>query len=188
MTSYQKHKKRWSSCKKCDLYYHRKHVVLTRGKVPADVLFIGEAPGASEDVLGVPFVGPAGKLLDRIIERSLDGQWDYALTNLVACIPLDEGGRKAGEPSEECIEACAPRLQEFIGLCKPRLVIAVGRLAEKKLTHYKKWEIGMLSRTHPLDLIDIIHPAAILRMDISQRGLAVQRSIVVISDAVDELA
>ncbi len=176
MTPYQKHKKRWVNCKKCDLHKRRKRVVLARGKIPADILFIGEAPGASEDVLGKPFVGPAGKLLDQIIERSLDGHWDYALTNLVACIPLDENGRKMGEPSEEYIEACRPRLDEFVALCKPKAIIRVGKLADK-------WT-PIVSGCHEAS---ILHPAAILRMDLSQRGLAVRRCIVTISDAVDNL-
>lgn len=176
MTPYQKHKKRWSGCKRCNLCRRRKRVVLARGKVPADVLFVGEAPGASEDVLGAPFVGPAGNLLDRIIERSLDGQWDYALTNLVACIPLGKNGKKTGEPEEQYIEACEERLIEFVGLCKPRLIIRVGKLADKYAPVVSECAEA-----------SIIHPAAVLRMDVSQRGLAVQRSIAAISDAVDEL-
>ncbi len=177
MTPYQKHKKRWSNCKKCELHQHRKRVVLARGKIPCDVLFVGEAPGASEDVLGRPFVGPAGKLLDQIIERSLNGQWNYALTNLVACIPLDENGRKIGEPPLKCIKACALRLVDFCSLCKPRLVVAVGKLAKNEIHE-------LFFSEEVADWVSITHPAAILRMDISQRGLAVRRCIVTISDAV----
>jgi hypothetical protein len=114
-----------------------------------------------------------GKLLDKVIERSIGEQHKYALTNLVACIPLDEGGNKTQEPSEEAIEACAPRLREFVRLCKPLIMIRVGKLATK-------W-------VDSNGAVDIIHPAAILRMDISQRGLAIQRSIVAISDAIEEL-
>ena len=185
MTPYQRHRNRWGECEKCNLCKRRKHVVLARGRVPCSILFLGEAPGSSEDVLGVPFIGPAGKLLDRIIERGLDGQWDYALTNLVACIPLDKDGKKMGEPDEECIEACAPRLKEIVHLCHPQLIVCVGKLATK---HISKWPRCTDTCSWLIYYVHIIHPAAILRMDISQRGLAVQRSIVAISDAVDKIA
>jgi DNA polymerase len=162
--------------------------------VPSPILFIGEAPGVSEDLLGKPFCGPAGKLLDKIIERGIDGQWDYALTNLVACIPIDEEGNKTQEPSEEAIEACAPRLREFVRLCKPRLIVLVGKLAKKRTVGASQFRLDdkplqpeWMDRNEFMWFTDIIHPAAILRMDISQRGLAIQRSIVAISDAIEEL-
>ena len=172
MTPYQRHCKRWKECKRCLLCRERKRVVLARGKIPADVLFVGEAPGASEDVLGKPFIGPAGKLLDRIIEHGIDGQADYALTNLVACIPKEQGN-KMGEPPEAAIEACRPRLKAFIRLCEPKVVVAVGKLA----------------KTHLGDLADvsIVHPAAILRMDPAQKGLAIHRCVVTIADAIVDL-
>lgn len=171
-----RHCQKWKNCKRCLLCKKRNRVVLARGMVPAPVLFVGEAPGASEDVLGKPFCGPAGKLLDQIIERAIDAQYDYALTNLVACIPIGADGNKMQEPPEEAIEACKSRLKEFVEMCKPKLIVDVGKLAAK-------WGPAK----HGVDSIQIIHPAAILRMDVSQRGLAIQRSIVTISDAVDEL-
>jgi DNA polymerase len=139
------------------------------------VLFIGEAPGASEDVLGQPFVGPAGHLLDYILAQAGVTRLHYALTNLVACIPL-EGGSKAAQPSKECILACRPRLQEFYRLCQPKLVVYVGDWAAK----------------HPLleggyKAIRIIHPAAILRMNVAQQGLAIQRTIISLGDATEGL-
>lgn len=179
MTPYQRHKAHWSKCRACDLCKHRSRVVLARGRVPADVLFIGEAPGVSEDALGKPFMGPAGKLLDRIIEQAIDGQHDYALTNLVGCIPLLDDGKKTSQPPDSAIHECNERLHEFVRLCRPIVVVSVGGLAHKWVT-----EAGF---EHPEVFVSIIHPAAILRMDVSQRGLAVQRSIVIISDAVDEI-
>ncbi len=176
MTPYQKHRKKWEGCTRCDLCNRRNNVVLARGKVPAEILFIGEAPGVSEnaDSRRRPFHGPAGKLLDRILRQAIDGQYDYALTNLVACIPLDSEGIKTAEPSAECIEACRPRLLEFANLVKPNLVVLVGKLAAK---HYNDL-LGSV-RT-----ISIIHPAAILRMDLPQKNLAVHRATVVLSDAI----
>ena len=165
---------------RCALCNSRNKIVLARGKIPAEILFIGEAPGTSEDALGRPFIGPAGKLLDRIIEEAIDGQYDYALTNLIACIPLNSEGHKTTEPPKDSITACKPRLTEFVGLVNPKLVIFVGRLATKYAT-------GVESSRRLRKTIHIIHPAAILRMDISQKGLAVKRCIVTIEDAIDEL-
>lgn len=175
MKNYSEHRKKWKNCERCDLCQTRKHVVLARGTVPCDVLFAGEAPGQSEDVLGRPFVGPAGKLLDRLIARTLDGQYDYCLTNVVACIPIDaEAGGKAGEPPKASIKACAPRLQEMIELAQPSLIVRVGKLATKHVIT-------------SIPTIDITHPAAILRMDVTQQGLAYQRCYVAIEDALEEL-
>lgn len=179
MTAYQRHVARWKNCKRCNLCEQRQTVVLARGRVPCDVLFVGEAPGVSEDVLGVPFVGPAGKLMDEAIRIALDGQHDYALTNLICCVPLDEDGAKAKEPPKEAILACEGRLKEFTVLCRPRLVVTVGKLADK---HFE------VPQDIPVPLIiNVVHPAAILRMDVSQKGLAFQRMVVTIRDTVEEL-
>jgi DNA polymerase len=178
LSPYQRHVKRWSKCCKCSLHKQRRKVVIARGSVPTDILFVGEAPGASEDVIGRPFVGPAGKLLDRIINQAIDGQFDYCLTNLVCCIPKDEAVKgKLGAPPTECVIACAPRLYEFIQLCKPRLIVAVGQLSAK---HIPQKDLSC-------PVIEIIHPAAILRMDISQQSLAYQRCVVALEDAIEDL-
>lgn len=178
MTPYQKHKQKWCNCQKCELHRRRHRVVLGRGALPAKVLFVGEAPGASEDVIGKPFVGPAGKLLDHVIrEAAFPAATSYAITNLVACIPLDEEGEKTAEPPKDCVKTCAVRLGEFAGLCCPSLVVYVGKLSAK---HGPKTLGNVRS-------VKLIHPAAILRMDVSQKGLAIQRSIVTLRDAAEEL-
>lgn len=181
-TPYQRHRKKWIDCERCDLCNGRSRVVLARGKLPAPILFIGEAPGASEDVLGKPFVGPAGKLLDTIIERAIDGQHDYAMTNLIACIPKGDDGKKTKEPPEYAIEECAPRVAQFIYLCQPKVIVCVGKLASK-------WVPKIVSERTPTtyNCVDIIHPAAILRMPVDRKSLAVQRSIVIIEDAIVDL-
>ena len=178
MTPYQAHRKKWINCTRCPLHSGRSRVVLARGKVPCDVLFLGEAPGLSEDVIGQPFVGPAGHLLDKIIEQAIDGRLDYCLTNLVACLPRGDDGDKTKEPPEDAIEACAPRLIEFVELCRPKLIVLVGKLARKHIP----WEL-----VEKRLWVEIVHPAAILRMDVSQRGLAVQRCIVTVERTVEEM-
>lgn len=129
----------------------------------------------SEDVLGKPFIGPAGKLLDKIIEQAIDGQWDYALTNLVACLPLESEDDKLQEPPKEAIITCSTRLKEFVALCQPSLVVSVGKLAAK--------HAALFLTPKTVQVTDILHPAAILRMDASQRGLAIRRNIITLEDA-----
>jgi uracil-DNA glycosylase family 4 len=184
-TLYQKHATTWRHCTKCSLCHNRKHVVLAKGKIPCDILLIGEAPGQSEDAIGVPFIGPAGKLLESIIHQAfLKLSYEekdvfnlrVASTNLVACIPLKGGGHKPVEPTVEEIKACAPRLQEFFLLTKPKLVVCVGSLSEKHIPTI------LDTADESVVYCKITHPAAILRADVSQRGLAIQRCIDVLVD------
>lgn len=190
---WQRHKERWSDCRECPLCERRTNVVLTRGSLPCDVLFVGEAPGQSEDVLGKPFVGPAGKLLDEIIAKSMFGpgyvktgrELTYAMTNLVACIPLGEDGAKTAEPPEESIKACAGRLREIVDIADPKLIVCVGLLSTK-------WVPKLCRPGKDVEswapIVSIVHPAAILRADVSQRGLMIQRTVVTLADAVSEIS
>lgn len=186
MTPFKKHLANWRECTRCPLHECRTKIVLWKGShVPCDILFVGEAPGASEDVLGYPFAGPAGHLLDDILSQALGGPataWHgfrLGFTNLVACIPLGGDGKKTAEPSQESIKACLPRLEELIMVCRPKMIVAVGKLAAKWLP--KVQAVGSTP------LVEIIHPSAILQADISQKGLAIQRCIVTLSDAVQDL-
>jgi|TARA_R110000824_G_scaffold89320_8_gene219087 DNA polymerase len=171
------HKRRWSSCEDCELCETRNKVVLGRGKIPCDILFIGEAPGAAENVLGHPFIGPAGHLLDRIIAHSVPKGLRLAFTNLVGCIPL-EGGSKAKGPPRGSIEACSDRLKEFVQLARPKAIVCVGKLTAKYLLDDEFFI------DHSRYMVEILHPAYILRADESQKGLAVQRCEVVLEDLV----
>lgn len=173
---FQLHKERWSVCKRCRLHRSRIRTVLFKGQLPCDVLFIGEAPGASEDVIGRPFVGPAGKVLDRMIEQSIPDGIRYGVTNLIACIPRDEHGDKVVEPPDWAIRRCRARLQEVFEMARPDLYVLVGKHAAK----YVELPTGAF-------YVEVIHPAAILRMDVSQQGLAFQRNVITITDAIEEM-
>ncbi len=179
MTTWLEHVARWKDCDKCPLAQQRSNIVLARGTIPCDVLIIGEAPGASEDALGRPFVGPAGKLLDQIIDRALPSDVTYALTNLVCCLPAEAKARGDNEPELAEIRACRPRLVEFIQLAAPRLVVLVGSLASDHVQH------GADGLIHGARTLDIVHPAAILRMPLAQKNMAVQRCIVQLRCAVE---
>lgn len=183
-TPWQKHVSDWSKCMKCDLCETRKSVVLARGSIPCDVLFIGEAPGESEDVLGRPFVGPAGKLLDQIIEQSVSSSVSYAMTNLVACIPRDRNnGGKTAEPEEHSLKECRPRLEQFVSIASPKLIVCVGKLAETWLAPGYK-NSPKFARSIPQ--VAITHPAAILRANIAMHDLLVKRCVVAITNAIQE--
>lgn len=192
-SAFQVHREKWSTCQLCDLCKTRKRVVLARGTIPCDVLFIGEAPGASEDVVGQPFVGPAGRLLDFVIRSARasvpDCKASWAMTNLVSCIPLGTDGNKTAEPEEAHIRACSDRLNEFVRLCNPKAIVLVGVLAKKHIVG--QMQFGQLSiGVNGIPFIrftDILHPAFILRNDISQQGLLVQRCVVAVADVLSEI-
>lgn len=164
-----------------------RNVVLCKGHIPCDVLFVGEAPGESEDVLSIPFVGPAGHLLDTIIEQAsvnLPSPLRHTFTNLVCCIPRKGDGDKAGEPEAPQIRRCGGRLSEFLTICSPKLLVCVGRLAETWLNPKHKPRI--VESTVPR--VSIVHPAAILRASVAQQGLAVKRCILTLQRTFEALA
>lgn len=186
--NYRGHREKWNSCTSCSLCETRRNVVLARGKLPCDVLFIGEAPGASEDTIGQPFIGPAGKLLDSMIASAIGATGQYevrvAFTNLIACIPIDDGS-KVGEPPKEAVLACRPRLEEFLAIAKPSSIVRVGEHARKRLNEQEKEPNSNLRGI--TDIYSIRHPAAILRADISQRSLLVQQVVAQLTDVFERL-
>lgn len=145
------------SCRRCQLHRFRKNVVLGRGTMPADILFIGEAPGKSEDLLGEAFVGPSGALLDSLmkdaqLEASLPAIPSFYIVNTVLCRPTDEkfGDNRAPSPLEVC--QCTDNVMNIVDKVRPQIVVCVGKIAEK---YYKK-EFGLT--------FSIQHPAYILRV------------------------
>ena len=171
-------KKKWKDCQRCPLSKCRFEVVLYRGSIPADILFIGEAPGDSENVIGKPFVGPAGDLLDSILAdvNFFDGhvhpitRSTYCITNIIACIPLNKHG-DTRKPKKEEIQACQERLVDFIRIVKPKLIVTLGKIAKSNLPTY------IIEKGIPVR--SIIHPAALLpgRMEDSRRRVAVRRVV-----------
>ncbi len=166
------HVEKWKDCKNCSLSEQRSNICLARGTIPADILIIGEAPGATEDTLGVPFKGPAGQLLDQIINRALIPITTYVLTNLVACYPREAKTRGDNQPERSEILECRPRLVEFVNIAQPRLIVRVGKLVQS----YCNFDTS-------IPFCDIDHPAYILRMPSVQQRMAAERCIVTISTA-----
>ncbi len=184
MTLWDLHVREWSGCNRCELAKGRQRVVLARGSIPCQVFFCGEAPGQSEDVLGLPFQGPAGHLMNWIIRRAVPPEVTYCLGNLCGCIPRSDDGTKAAEPPHESILACSPRLQELVAMCQPRLIVRVGKLVADYLEQGFRYSVPLPKPTPPM--VDVMHPAAIIRMTFAARGLARQRCVVVIRNAVEE--
>jgi uracil-DNA glycosylase family 4 len=182
MNEWLAHVEKWKNCTRCRLCQQRGNIVLARGGIPADVVFIGEAPGVSEDAMGAPFKGPAGHLMDQIIERSLPTTVRYVLTNLVACFPREAKLAGTNAPERNEIAACSPRVVEFINIARPKLIVCVGKLAEHYIDH-----------NDTVKCVDIIHPAAILKsggeggMPLAQRQMATQKAIVVLRRAVEDV-
>ncbi len=153
-----------ATCTKCALAAGRTQVVFGSGSPNADLMFVGEAPGFHEDQQGVPFVGQAGKLLDRLLEGIGLTRADVYVVNVLKCRP--PGNR---DPQPEEIAACEPHLFRQIELMEPTLVATLGNFATKLLSgrpagitrvHGQPQEVTLGSRK--VSLYPLYHPAAAL--------------------------
>jgi len=142
-------------CPGCRLKEHRRKQVIGRGSVPAKILFIGEGPGKTEDLLGDPFVGPSGNLLEQMLQDasaiSRTSLPSYYITNTVLCRPWiwkesDPDFGQGREPTKQEVLACMPNVLHIARIVKPKLVIFVGRVAE---SYYRKEFPGSIRITHP---------------------------------------
>lgn len=114
-----------ASCTRCELSATRNKTVFARGNPNAKLVIVGEAPGADEDAQGLPFVGKAGQLLDKMISSmGLDPEKDVYVCNVIKCRP--PGNRK---PTPDEIAACLPYLQEQLSLTAPQVILAMGNTA-----------------------------------------------------------
>lgn len=132
----------WKSCTKCGLHTTRRKVVIGEGPFPADILFVGEGPCKSEDLVGRPFCGIAGRLLREAVKDALEsiGRIDdaptYYISNLVACHPTDKRRGKNREPLGDEIAACWPRLVEIERAVRPQFFVCLGDIAHTQVKHY----------------------------------------------------
>jgi uracil-DNA glycosylase len=114
-----------AGCRKCGLGDSRTNTVFSRGNPNAKLCFVGEAPGADEDAQGLPFVGRAGQLLDKMIAAmGLSPENDVYVCNIIKCRP--PGNRK---PTPEETEACIPYLHEQLATLQPKVIVALGNTA-----------------------------------------------------------
>jgi uracil-DNA glycosylase family 4 len=155
-------KQRVSGCVDCPLHAGRKKTVFGVGDENADWLFVGEGPGADEDAQGEPFVGQAGKLLDSMLASiRLKRGANVYIANVVKCRPP---GNRNPEPAEAA--ACEPYLQRQIDLIKPKLIVALGKVAAANLLASDASVASMRGKVHSyrgIPLIVTYHPAYLLR-------------------------
>jgi uracil-DNA glycosylase family 4 len=151
-----------SACTACALHKARKQAVVGVGDEKAEWLFVGEAPGADEDERGEPFVGQAGKLLDNMLASiALQRGKNVYIANIVKCRPP---GNRTPEPVEA--QACDAYLRRQFELIRPRLIIALGRVAAQNLLGIEATLASLRGRVHDYHgtpLIVTYHPAYLLR-------------------------
>ena len=148
-------------CKRCPLGHNRKKFVFGSGNSQADIMFIGEAPGADEDMQGLPFVGRAGRLLTKMIEAVKLRREDVYIGNILKCRP--PGNR---DPNADEIDKCEPIFIRQIEIIKPKIIFALGRISGQTLLRSKSplnALRGKLHDYHGVKLIVSYHPAALLR-------------------------
>ena len=149
------------SCLKCPLGHTRTNFVFGVGNPHAEVIFIGEAPGADEDAQGEPFVGRAGQLLNKILDAVKLKREDVYICNILKCRPPNN---RDPEPTE--METCTPYLHKQIELMQPKFIICLGRIAGQWLLQTKDSLTALRGRIHDFagkKLIITYHPAALLR-------------------------
>jgi uracil-DNA glycosylase len=156
-------------CQRCKLAPSRKNLVYGVGNPDADLVFVGEAPGADEDAQGEPFVGKAGQLLTKMIEAMGYARSDVYICNVLKCRPP---GNRNPEPDE--VASCEPFLKRQLAAIRPRMIVALGKFAAQCLlrddTPITRMRGGFRSY-EGIPLMPTLHPAYLLR-DPSKKKLA----------------
>lgn len=152
---------RVSQCTACDLHKSRTQTVFGVGHRQADLMCIGEAPGAREDAMGEPFVGRAGQLLDQILKAiDLDREHIF-IANILKCRPPDNR-----DPDMQEVNCCTPYLKRQIELLQPKLIVALGRIAAQYLLNTKTSLSQLRQQQHYYQQVPLLvtyHPAYLLR-------------------------
>ncbi len=148
-------------CTLCSLSATRTNCVFGTGNRSARLMFVGEAPGEKEDLSGVPFVGAAGKLLDRYLEAVGIDRGDVYIANILKCRPPKN---RDPEPDEQ--DKCMPYLREQVRLIRPEIIVCLGRISAMRLIKPDfriTAEHGQFVKKGNFTLTAVYHPAALLR-------------------------
>ncbi len=166
MDSWEKLKSECSGCDRCSLCKTRQNLVFGDGNENAEVLFIGEGPGEQEDIQGVPFVGPAGKLFDSMMQMiDLDRSKVY-IANIVKCRPPHNR-----DPLNIEQAACSEWLKRQIALIDPKIIVCLGRISAQALIRNDfriTKDHGVWYRYNDKPIMATYHPSALLR-DVTKR-------------------
>lgn len=158
------------ACHGCDLYLHATQAVFGEGPPKAKIFMIGEQPGNDEDLKGHPFVGPAGKLLNRALDDSSIDRAEVYVTNAVKHFKFEERGKRRihSKPGANEINACRPWLEAEIQVVQPKIVVCLGATASQtvlgrnfRLTKDRGTPFAHAWASH---VLATIHPSAILRI------------------------
>lgn len=161
MTPWENLQNECLQCRACALADTRKNVVFGMGNTEAEVLFIGEGPGANEDEQGLPFVGAAGKLLDDMLEMIGLARESVYITNIVKCRPP-----RNRDPLNTEKDACIGYLRRQVALMRPKIIVCLGRIAAMELIKpdFKiTREHGQFMEKSGVLMTALYHPAALLR-------------------------
>jgi DNA polymerase len=156
-----------AACTRCSLHESRTQTVFGVGNPEADWMFIGEAPGAEEDRRGEPFVGRAGKLLDEMLLAIGERRESVFIANILKCRPPNNR-----DPSREEAASCRPYLERQIELVRPKIILAVGRIAAQQLLQSDAPVGRLRGKVHQLDAAPLVvtyHPAYLLRSPSQKR-------------------
>jgi uracil-DNA glycosylase len=176
------------SCTLCRLSSGRTQVVWASGTDDADLMFIGEGPGFHEDRQGLPFVGAAGQLLDRLLGEIGLGRGDVYVCNTVKCRP--PGNR---DPLPDELEACRPYLDAQVRLVDPNVIVTLGNFATRYVLNRPVAISRVRGQKHVVDgrtVIPTFHPAAVLRGggDASRQMESLREDFVTIKATLQEMA
>ena len=161
MTPWEELQNECSRCRACALSATRKNVVFGAGNTEAEVLFIGEGPGANEDEQGLPFVGAAGKLLDDMLAMIGLKREAVYITNIVKCRPPQNR-----DPLNTEKDACIGYLRRQVAMMRPKIIVCLGRIAAAELIKpdFKiTQEHGQFFEKRGVQMTALYHPAALLR-------------------------
>jgi DNA polymerase len=160
-----------SRCTRCELHEHATQTVFGTGRATARLLLVGEQPGDKEDLQGEPFVGPAGRVLDRALDELGVDRKSVYLTNVVKHFRFEQSGKRRihKTPSVEHVRICLPWFEQELAIVQPEVVVCLGAVAAKallgprfKLTAHRgefvPWERGGR-------LLATVHPSSVLRSD-----------------------
>jgi DNA polymerase len=157
-----------ADCSRCKLHrLGRQQVVFGVGNPDADLMFVGEAPGADEDIQGIPFVGRAGQLLTKIIEAIGLTRDDVYIANVIKCRPPQNRN-----PEQDEVDTCEPFLFQQIDVIKPKVIVPLGTFAARALLRTLDPISRLRGRTYQYrgaTLIPTFHPAYLLRNPSAKR-------------------